>query len=185
MKLCNLVDIIENNIDCVLLKIKDNKQVDLLKLGYFNGNEEYIRLTKGNNHTCTIVEKNGDTYNWYWGEDGFTLVSDSTQKRGKLIESCIVDDFNIYIGSNMQKILDTLYIKSLEDTKNNSFYIKVMYFNEKDNKCVHKDGEYYKHFKNTQEIYEHFNNLGYKLYCVNEIMSNKTNCYIDEYLVER
>ena len=45
--------------------------------------------------------------------------------------------------------------------------------------------QYYKHFKNTQEIYEHFNNLGYKLYCVNEIMSNKTNCYIDEYLVER
>lgn len=185
MKLCNLVDIVENNIECVLLKVKDNKQVDLLKLGCFYGNEEYIRLTKGKDHTCTIITRNGEGYDWKWGTSGYTLVSDNMKKKGKMIENCIVDDFNIYIGSDKQKILDTLYIKSLEDTKNNSFYIKVMYFNEKDSKCVHKNGEYYRHFRNMQEIYEHFYNLGYNLHLINETRSNQTNCYIDEYLVER
>ena len=53
-KLCYLVDIIENNENCVILKVKDDKKLELIKLGYFDGNEEMIRLTKGKDHTCKI-----------------------------------------------------------------------------------------------------------------------------------
>lgn len=56
-KLCYLVDIIENNENCVILKVKDNKNLELIKLGYFDGNEEMMRLTKGKDHTCTIFKK--------------------------------------------------------------------------------------------------------------------------------
>lgn len=184
-KLCDLVDIVENNIECVLLKVKENAKIDLLILGCFNGDEEYIRLTKGKDHTCTVITKNGEHYDWEWGKSGYTLVSDNVKKKGKLIQDCIVDDFNIYIGDNKQKILDTLYIKSLEDTRENSFYIKVAYFDKEGVKCVHKNNEYYKSFGNMFDLYSHFENLGYKLYKTNLAVSDKTGCYIEEYLVRR
>ena len=49
-KLCYMVDIIENNENCVVLEVKDNKKMDLIKLGCFDGDEELIRLTKGKKH---------------------------------------------------------------------------------------------------------------------------------------
>lgn len=185
MKLCNLVDIIENNNECVLLKVKENVFVDLLKLGCFDGNEQYIRLTKGENHTCTIITNDGKSFSWSWGKSGYTIVSDNVSKKGKMIESCIVDDFNIYIGSDKKNILDTLYIKTLEDTKKHSFYIKVMYFDDNDDKCVHKNNEFYKTFKDNHDLFTHFYNLGYELIYKGQTRSKQTNCYIDEYLVER
>jgi len=57
-KLCYLVDIIENNEECVILKVKDNKTLDLIKLGYFDGNEELIRLTKGELHVISFFNMN-------------------------------------------------------------------------------------------------------------------------------
>lgn len=97
-KLYNLVDIIENNETCVILKVKENKKLDLIKLGYFDLDEYIFRLTKGKNHTCTVFKTDGKNYNWHWGENGYTLVSDNLSKKGKMIENCIVEDFGININ---------------------------------------------------------------------------------------
>ena len=94
-KLCELVKIVENNKECVILEVTGSK-LDLIKLGYFNGNEKLIRLTKGANQTCTIWTDNKN-YSWHWGRDGYTLVSDSMEKKGKLIQDCITKDFQINI----------------------------------------------------------------------------------------
>lgn len=181
MKLCNLVDIIDNNIDCVVLKVKDDARLDLIKLGYFTGNEDIIRLTKGENHTCSIFNKDGSNFKWNWGKDGCTLVSDDTKKKGRLIQECITEDFDIYIGDNIDNIKNTLYIHSLDDVKDAQHFIKLMYWDKKDtNICVHKDGEYYKHFNSIDSAKEHFNDLGFELNKENDYIA-QTGCIVEQY----
>jgi len=96
-KLYELVELQENNSACVILKVKENVKLDLISLGYFNGDEEYLRLTKGDKHTCTVFKQDGKHYSWYWGRSGYTVVSDEMKKRGQIIQRCIEDDFNISI----------------------------------------------------------------------------------------
>lgn len=185
MKLCNLVEIEENNEECVILKVKDNVALDLIKLGYFDGNEEYIRLTKGKDHNCTIFKKDGTHTDWYWGSSGYTLVSDKTSKKGKLIEECITEDFDIYIGENINNIKNSLYVRSLDDVKNAQHFIEFMYWNKNDdNVCVHKDGEYYKHFENIDSAKEHFTNLGFMLTKESNHIA-ETGCIVEEYFIEK
>lgn len=184
LKLCNLVNIVENNKNCVVLKIKDNAKLDLIRLGYFNGNEDIIRLTKGKNHTCTIIEKDSKNYNWQWGDGGYTLVSDEMNQKGKLIEQCIVEDFDIYIGSNEKLINDSLHIRDLDDSLNAIHHIEIMYFNP-DNVIVHKEHEFYKSFSSENDAIKHFNNLGYTEYLTEEGFSSQTGCVIKRYEIER
>lgn len=185
MKLCNLVEIEENNKECVILKVKDNVKIDLIKLGCFNGDEEYIRLTKGSDHTCTIFRKNGTHFDWHWGIKGYTLVNDKVSSMGKLIQECIEEDFDIYIGENIKKINETLYIRSLNDVKDAHHNIKIMYWNNKDNNiCVHKDNEYYKHFNSINSVKEHFIDLGYELKHKSDSIA-KTGCIVEEYIINK
>ena len=100
-KLCDLVEIEENNMDCVLLKVKDNSIMDLIKLGCFEGDEKLIRITKGSNHTITIFNDKGN-YSWDYGTSGYTLVSKSMHKKRDLIAECIENDFDIYIGEDKE-----------------------------------------------------------------------------------
>lgn len=179
-KLCYLVDIIENNEECVILKVKDNKKLDLIKLGYFDGNEELMRLTKGRNHTCTIFKTNGKSFSWYWGSSGCTLVSDNVSAMGKIIESCITEDFDIYIDEDKDKIRETMNIMSLDDSNNNSHFIEMMYWKDGNNVSVHKDNSFYKFFKNTIEAKEHFRNLNYDVNFKNKYIAG-TGCIVEEY----
>lgn len=184
-KLCNLVDIVENNEECVILKIKDDKKIDLIKLGYFDGNEDLIRLTKGENHTCTIFDKDGSTFSWYWGTRGYTLVSESTSIMGKLIEECITEDFDIYIGDDLNKIKDSLYIKSLDDVKNNNHHIKLMYWKNGGDVSVHKDGSFYKFFDNMDSVKEHFSDLNYNMTYLKKYVAPQTGCIVEEYNISK
>ena len=184
-KLCYLVDIIENNENCVVLKVKDNKEMDLIKLGCFDGDERLIRLTKGKNHTCTtFYNDNRKPLSWDWGESGFTLVSDNVRKMGRLIEDCITEDFDIYIGENDSKIMESLYIKSLDDVKNNKHEIKVMYFKNDNNVVVHKDNEYYKGFSDVNAVIKHFQDLNYNVDYKNKYVAD-TGCIVEEYNIQK
>ena len=184
-KLCYLVDIIENDEDLVLLQVKEGKEMDLIKLGCFDGNEKLIRLTKGANHTCTIFcGDNKKPFSWYWGAHGYTLVSDNVSKMGKLIENCIVDDFDIYIGDNKDKIKESLYIKSLDDSNNNKHEVKVMYFKNDKDVIVHKDNEFYKGFSDVNTAIKHFKDLNYNVDYKNKSVA-KTGCIVEEYNIQR
>ena len=185
MKLCNLVNIIDNNMDCVVLKVKDNMQIELIKLGYFSGDEDIIRLTKGKNHTCSVFYKYGTNFSWEWGSRGYTLVSDLVSKKGKMIEECITEDFDIYIGDNQDNLKKSLYIKSLDDVKDAQHFIQFMYWDKPNTSiCVHKDIAFYKNFKNMRDAQNHFKKLGYNLDYNNQYVAS-TGCIVEEYYIEK
>lgn len=181
-KLVNYVKIVENNEECVILEVVGTP-FDLIRLGCFNGNEKMFRLTKGAKHTCTVWKENGENYSWFWGYGGHTLVSDDMTKRGNLIQECIEQDFEIYIGENKRNIKNTLYIKSLEDVKHNHHDVKLMYFHTND-VCCHIDGEYFKHFKSLNDGIKHFQNRGYDVYEEYEETA-VTGCTVKHYYIER
>lgn len=95
MKLKDMVELAANNDECVVLKVKDGQQMNMICLGYFLGNEEMIRLTKGSNVTCTVFRKDGSSFSWHWGGGSSTLVSDAVWKMGQLVQQCIERDFGI------------------------------------------------------------------------------------------
>lgn len=103
MKLYDLTELIENNNKYVLLKIKDNvSKINLIKIDGFNGCEEIIKLTKGDNHICTILAKDNKSYSWEWGTNGFTLISNGMKLKQKTIVNCIKNDFKINIENEVE-----------------------------------------------------------------------------------
>ena len=95
MKLKDMVSLEANNNECVVLKVKEGQEMNLICLGCFSGNETMFRLTKGKDVTCTVFRNNDKTLSWHWGESGFTLVSEDVNKMGRMIQSCIEKDFGI------------------------------------------------------------------------------------------
>ena len=72
-KLADYVEIMENNTECVVLKVRPGSRMGLISLGCFNGDEEMVRLTKGRTQTCTVFPKaasptrgNGETADPRW-----------------------------------------------------------------------------------------------------------------------
>lgn len=185
MRLSDLVEIETNNELCVLLKIKEGKQLELLSLGCFSGNEKLIRMTKGSQRTCTIVYKDDSVCSFEWGNRCCTMISDELNNLKFMVLHTLEDDFNIYMGDNKEKIKETLHIKSLEDSKNARLDIKIMYFDSDNNVCVHKNNEYYRHFKTEQDVLEHFEQLGYHYNYISHTRSPQTNCHVIKYTLER
>lgn len=90
-----ITKLVENNAHCVILEVIGS-QLDLIKLGYFDGDEKYLRLTKGDTITCTVIKNDGSSYSWHWGLGGYTCVSDAMSKRGRIISNCIQKDYGIF-----------------------------------------------------------------------------------------
>ncbi len=181
-KLVNYVKIVENNEECVILEVVGTP-LDLIRLGCFNGDEKLLRLTKGKKHTCTVWKADGTNYSWFWGAGGHTLVSDQMAKRGRLIQECIEQDFEIYIGDNKRKVQETLHIRFLDDVKHTHHEIELMYFHS-DDVCCHIDGEYFKHFKSVDDGIRHFQNRGY-IVCYKKSETAVTGCTVKHYYIER
>ena len=83
-----------NNENCVILEVIPNHEMDMISTGYLNGDETLLRLTKGDNTTCTVFRKDSKSYSWEWGLGGHTLVSDKTRILGKAIQCCIEEHFH-------------------------------------------------------------------------------------------
>lgn len=149
-KLSTMVTIAENNEECVILKVKKNQFANLVGLGCFNGDETMFRLTKGRNHTCTVWHgPENKSYNWYWGESGYTLVSDKMDKEGSLIQNCIQNELGIYIGSDIAKIRQTLFKRKPKATPKK--YVAMWWEGQK-NIVVHRDGEFWKGFSSMNSF---------------------------------
>ena len=180
-KLCELVKIVENNMDCVILEVTGS-MLDLIKLGCFNGDEKLIRLTKGDSHTCTVWT-DANHYSWHWGIGGYTLVSDQMEKKGRMIQECIERDFEIYINGNNAHIAKTLHIKSLADTKHMTRKCKLMYWpNNTSDVVCHLDDAYFTRFKGVNDALKHFKEHGYKITDTGKHMA-QTGCIVEEYII--
>ena len=182
-KLFDIVKIVENNMECVVLEVT-GKPLDLIKIGYFDGNETMMRLTKGGHHTCTVWTKNGGSYSWEWGTNGSTMVSDKMSRQGRLIQECIEDDFEICICGTPDAIKKTLHT-STEEIKNAKHDLKFMYWeSRKDDICCHKDGIFFKHFNGKDNAIGHFKSHGYKVTSLGSYVAS-TGCIVEEYFIER
>lgn len=149
-KLSTMVTIAENNEECVILKVKKNQFANLISLGCFDGDETMFRLTKGNDHTCTVWHgADNKAYAWDWGQSGYTLVSDAMSNRGRLIQNCIQNEFGIYIGSDPVKIRQTLYKR--KPTPKAKKYVAMWWEGQK-NIIVHRDGEFWKGFSSMESF---------------------------------
>lgn len=175
MKLSEMVEIVVNNNECVVLKVKENQTFNLITLGCFNGNETILRLTKGRDHTCTVWEGEKN-YSWHWGERGYTLVSDNLSKKGHLIERTIEDDFEIYIGSNQDKIRETLWLEKPKGLKN---HYKLMCWKDNflENVCIHKNNEFWRYFSSLDSFEKYIKELGGRITKKGNIYhSSQTGC---------
>ena len=113
----------------------------------------------------------------------YTRCPEEGQRR--LIENCITEDFDIYIGDKEKNINQTLNIKSLDDIKDVNHFIKLMYFEKNNDKvCVHKDNAYYKHFPSVEDAISHFEKLNFGVYKQQEYIGN-TGCTVEEYFIEK
>ena len=98
-KLAELVKVEENNENCVLLKVKPKSTLELMKIGFFNGNEQYFRVTKSKRfamHTLTVWRKNENAWSISWGTD-IACVTEMQRKMCLEVVDCIVNDFGISI----------------------------------------------------------------------------------------
>lgn len=152
-KLCELVMIEENNENCVVLKTKKEERLELIKLGCFNGKEDMIIMTKGEDQTITIIEDSKNNYSW----NKHTLVVDNMSKKRFLINQCITQDMDIYCGENKNLIL-----KSMKNLSNPMIEHTIK-FMLSHGICTHKDNEFYSYFETLDEAKLHFVHLGYNL----------------------
>lgn len=94
-KLAEATELAANNDNCVVLKVKEGREFDLIALGVFSGNETMLRLTKGTTVTCTLFNADKSTFSWHWGAGGHTLVSQKTEELGRIIQTCIEQVYKI------------------------------------------------------------------------------------------
>ena len=175
-KLCDIVKIEDNNPESITLSILPDSKLDLIKLG-FDGNTEFIFLSKGANHVLKIHKANGNVASWHWGENGHTLISVGNERLQKLIVDCVTDDFDIAIEGSYSALL-----RDCSKTGKRSHLLKVFYWNDKsDGEVVtHKDGIFYKRFPSEDAAIAHFENLGYDV-TIEDRAYAKTGCNVDTY----
>ena len=81
-----LVTVIENNDNCVLMKVKDGIHMDMIKTGYLDGDEDMIRWHKDRDDTITVFRKDGKHYSWSRG----TLCSEPMNILRRVIRNYIL-----------------------------------------------------------------------------------------------
>ena len=177
-RLCDLVEVVENDMECVILKVKDGVQERLIRLGYFDGDETMFRLTKGSGHTCTVFRDGKRPISWEWGNSGYTLVCDSLYQCGNMVRSCTSDDFGIYMGSDAAKRMATLHVRSLEDMKGSGEHYRLMWWEHDDAICIHKNGEYHIWVAGLEQAKEYVSRRIAVEQTSDVYRSSQTGCYI-------
>lgn len=111
-KLAPLVDIVCNDDDCVLLKVKPDCEPELLQIPGYSGDEQYLRMTKSHDSmTCLFKYRNGNSFSIAQHE----LIGDSLRALRSMLYQTIVYSFGIVMDDCACDQYQTNYIKTLED----------------------------------------------------------------------
>lgn len=140
----NLVDVIEiaeNNKDFILLEVIGDRKSCILT-GVLDGDEDLIRVTKGENHDVTIYKKDGTHFSYYFGNSGHTCISHGEELRRDAIKEVIEND----LETSLENVSGFNLVKKKADAKGRCVTFKI--YNDK---CVHKNGRFYKHSNNPME----------------------------------
>lgn len=101
-RLCDLVDLIENNKDCAVFAFKEGvTSLDLIRLGGFRGDETMFRISKDMDAVSLTVFRNGETPSTLnMGSRGVSHVTPDTLQMRESICECVNLDFGIVTGGN-------------------------------------------------------------------------------------
>ena len=168
-KLHELVELVSNTEEAVVLKVKDGCQMDLICLGCFNGDESVLRLNKGRSITCTIWTTKGTHYSWEWGDGGHTLVTENMTKKGRMIQQCVEDYFDILVYGYKESIREDM--RKPSDISIHHLQLWENAGPGHDCGC-RKDNEFYRFFPSLAAALQHFEDLGYEVVFQNK----KPNC---------
>lgn len=69
--------IMQNTPEAVVLENMAKTSLDIARFPYISSNIDYINITKGANHICTIVNSDASTFSFSWGQNGYTQISHS------------------------------------------------------------------------------------------------------------
>ena len=179
IKLCDIVDIQNNDLSSITLKVKEDKEIDLINLG-FNPKLEYIYLSKGKRHTMKFIDKDMNSTSFDFGDGGYTLISNNLQDQKQKVLNCITDDFGITYYGERKDLEKTSYINSLDSKIGLHFNLQLQWFDES-NIVLHRDNNYFKSFNNLniakKYITDHYDICeSYSLR-----LSENTGCKILEY----
>ena len=73
-------EIVERNSDKIILKVLAKDSLTVAKHPYVSAEWDYITVTRGKEHVLTVIKNDGSTFNFHWGESGYTLISEGLKK---------------------------------------------------------------------------------------------------------
>ena len=90
----------------VVLKVLVNDPLAVAKFPFVSMDMAYITITRGKNHTLTVVKKDGKTWSFNWGENGYTLISDNTERLKKAAVEYIEDYMHILLEAGDWRVTE-------------------------------------------------------------------------------
>lgn len=93
----NVFELINNTNEMVVLRVNADDNLIIALNPYISGDMDYITVTKGENHTLTIIKKNGKTWSFDWGVNGYTLISSNTELLRKKVIHFIEQECHILL----------------------------------------------------------------------------------------
>lgn len=135
--------VIQNTPAQVVLQNTAKTGLDVALHPYVSTDVDYITVTKGDNHNCTVINTKGNTYNFHWGKNGYTLVSENVQmlkqavmnfisSQGIALDVCTIMQPNkarIFYNNNFRKWQATL---SFPDSSKEQYYWSKTATNQND-----------------------------------------------------
>ena len=178
-KLTKIVTIINNDEDTVILKIDENKKLELLSIGCFNGNEDMLILSKLSSKNTdmlgyNIIYKDGTNTSF----SGSGCLSEKLAAITRWMKETVVFDFGIPIEGyqNTEPLKKFSYIKTIEDDLNTPHTFELTGFNHND-MCLRKDGAFM-HRGENKEFYMNYLSERYNIVSNERRISSNTGCVI-------
>ena len=135
-KLASLFTVDFNDDDCVILQIKTDKTWKLLQIPGFNGEEELIRMTKGEYHSYFIKYRSGASIQF---SDREYMDLESAMRR-ETIRKTVIYSFGIVMDKSVNDDYGTNYIKHLADDLKRVHTYELAGFGKKATMSFRKNG---------------------------------------------
>lgn len=102
--------IIQNTEESVILQNLVKTSLDVAMYPYVSSDIDYINITKGTDHVCTIIKADATTFSFSWGRSGHTIISNSlTILKNKIIEFITSQGILLDVMTTMQPDTLTIY----------------------------------------------------------------------------
>lgn len=87
-----IFDIVEIDFNQVIIEVKADTPLLVAKYPFVSSEMKYISVTRGKNHILTVINKDGTTWGFYWGDSGHTLIGNSEMMLRENVEKFISDN---------------------------------------------------------------------------------------------